>query len=88
MATEASTFVLDAEFAFVGPMGFDIGAFLGNLFLAYFATDGRETASGERAQQRAFLLDAGRSCSVSTCAALSRSLPSPRLCSRQHLAAL
>ncbi|KAM0025231.1 putative S-methyl-5-thioribose kinase [Helianthus debilis subsp. tardiflorus] len=40
MVTQDSTQVIDPEFAFYGPMGFDIGAFLGNLFLAYFAQDG------------------------------------------------
>jgi S-methyl-5-thioribose kinase len=40
MVTEDSTFVIDCEFAFYGPMGFDVGAFIGNLLLAYFASDG------------------------------------------------
>ncbi|GKB47657.1 methylthioribose kinase, partial [Tanacetum coccineum] len=39
MVTQDSTQVIDPEFAFYGPMGFDIGAFLGNLILAYFAQD-------------------------------------------------
>jgi 5-methylthioribose kinase len=37
MATAESTKVIDPEFAFVGPMGFDVGAILANLLLAYFA---------------------------------------------------
>jgi 5-methylthioribose kinase len=37
MATAQSTKVIDPEFAFVGPMGFDVGAILANLLLAYFA---------------------------------------------------
>lgn len=37
MATADSTKVIDPEFAFVGPMGFDVGAILANLLLAYFA---------------------------------------------------
>ncbi|XP_076935601.1 methylthioribose kinase-like [Bidens hawaiensis] len=40
MVTQDSTQVIDPEFSFYGPMGFDIGAFIGNLFLAYFAQDG------------------------------------------------
>ena len=40
MCTESTTFVIDHEFAFYGPLGFDVGAFLANLFLAYFAQDG------------------------------------------------
>lgn len=57
--TQDSTFVLDAEFAFYGPMGFDIGAVLGNLFLAYFASDGLQAqGGGDRAGQREWLLRA------------------------------
>ena len=56
MVTENSTFVIDCEFSFYGPMGFDVGAFLGNLLLAFFATDGHETSPGERAAQRSWLL--------------------------------
>lgn len=37
MAKDGSTFVIDPEFAFYGPMGFDIGAILSNLFLSYFS---------------------------------------------------
>jgi 5-methylthioribose kinase len=37
MATEGSTFVIDPEFAFYGPIGFDTGAFIANLFLNYFS---------------------------------------------------
>ena len=41
MASEESTFVIDPEFAFYGPMGFDIGALLANILLAYFSQPGR-----------------------------------------------
>jgi 5-methylthioribose kinase len=37
MVKEGSTFVIDPEFAFYGPMGFDVGAILSNLFLSYFS---------------------------------------------------
>lgn len=37
MAKEGSTYVIDPEFAFYGPMGFDLGAMLANLFLSYFS---------------------------------------------------
>lgn len=50
MATAESTKVIDPEFAFVGPMGFDIGAILGNLLLAYFAQSGR--GAGDEADLR------------------------------------
>lgn len=34
------TYVIDPEFAFYGPMGFDLGAFIGNLFLSYVSQAG------------------------------------------------
>ena len=36
------TFVIDPEFAFYGPMGFDTGAFIANLFLAYVSQAGHD----------------------------------------------
>lgn len=40
MASDQGTFVIDPEFAFYGPMGFDTGAFLANLLLAYYSMAG------------------------------------------------
>ena len=58
MTAPESTLVLDAEFAFMGPMGFDIGAILGNILIAFFASAGREAETGEdRSAQRAWLLE-------------------------------
>jgi len=37
MVTAEDTRVIDPEFAFYGPMGFDVGAIVANLFMAYFA---------------------------------------------------
>ena len=48
MVTRESTQVMDPEFAFYGPMGFDIGAFLGNLILAFFAQDGLADQRNDR----------------------------------------
>ncbi|KQT84205.1 hypothetical protein ASG48_12410 [Aurantimonas sp. Leaf443] len=39
--------VIDPEFAFYGPMGFDVGALLANLFLAHFAQDGHGPGAEE-----------------------------------------
>jgi len=53
MASEGSTFVIDPEFAFYGPMGFDVGALLSNLLLSYFsqaATNGADYAEWLLAQ--------------------------------------
>jgi 5-methylthioribose kinase len=48
MVTESESRVIDPEFAFYGPMGFDVGAVLANLLMAYFASAGHERAPGER----------------------------------------
>ena len=48
MVTPDSTQVIDPEFAFYAPMGYDIGAFLGNLILAYFAQDGHADQANDR----------------------------------------
>lgn len=48
MVTESETRVIDPEFAFYGPMGFDVGAVLANLLMAYFASSGHERSPGER----------------------------------------
>jgi 5-methylthioribose kinase len=41
MINQTETIVIDPEFAFYGPMGFDIGAVIGNLFLNYAAQEAR-----------------------------------------------
>jgi 5-methylthioribose kinase len=48
MVTESETRVIDPEFAFYGPMGFDLGAIIGNLIMAYLASAGHERSPGER----------------------------------------
>ena len=45
MVTREDTRVIDPEFAFIGPIGFDVGAVIGNLLLAFFAQEGHEAAS-------------------------------------------
>lgn len=57
MATETDTRVIDAEFSFVGPMGFDVGAVLGNLLLAYFSQDGHGGEGDSRAGYQEWILD-------------------------------
>ncbi|MEM8839352.1 MAG: S-methyl-5-thioribose kinase [Pseudomonadota bacterium] len=56
MVTEDDTRVIDPEFAFYGPMGFDIGALQANLLLAYFSQEGHETTPGERDAYREWIL--------------------------------
>lgn len=55
MVTRNSTQVIDPEFAFYGPMGFDIGAFLGNLILAFFAQNGHADKSNDRKVRPCYL---------------------------------
>jgi len=56
MVTEKETYAIDPEFAFYGPMGFDIGALIGNLYLAYFSQSGHETRTGGRDDYREWIL--------------------------------
>lgn len=57
MVTESETLVIDPEFAFYGPMGFDLGAVLGNLIMGYLASDGHERSPGERRAFEAWMLE-------------------------------
>ena len=58
MVTQTDTRVIDPEFAVYGPMGFDVGAFMANLLLAYFAQDGHAGQGDDRAAHAAWILDA------------------------------
>jgi 5-methylthioribose kinase len=57
MVTPSETRVIDPEFAFYGPMGFDVGAVLANLLMAYLASAGHERAPGERRAFEAWVLE-------------------------------
>ena len=48
MLTPDDTRIIDPEFAFMGPMGFDVGAVIANLIINYFSHDGHEETPGER----------------------------------------
>lgn len=50
-----STKLIDAEFGFYGPIGFDVGSFIGNLLLNYFSVPGHLTDSGRAREQHAYL---------------------------------
>ncbi|KAK3412325.1 hypothetical protein EUGRSUZ_I01098 [Eucalyptus grandis] len=56
MVTQDSTQVIDPEFAFYGPMGFDVGAFLGNLFLSFFSQDGHANQGNDRKGYKEWIL--------------------------------
>jgi 5-methylthioribose kinase len=52
MVNATDTRVIDAEFAIYGPIGFDLGLFVGNLLMAYFSQPGH----GERREHGAWIL--------------------------------
>ncbi|MGF6356110.1 5-methylthioribose kinase [Paenibacillus sp. 4624] len=55
--TPESTKVIDPEFAFYGPMGFDVGAVLANLLLHYVSLSGRISEHSARKERETELLD-------------------------------
>jgi len=58
MANEEETYMIDPEFAFYGPRGFDIGAIIGNLFISYFSHSYRQKLLGRKPYAyRKWLLD-------------------------------
>jgi 5-methylthioribose kinase len=56
MATPEDTRVIDPEWAFHGPMGFDVGALIGNLLLAYCSQPGHATGGDTREEHAAWIL--------------------------------
>jgi 5-methylthioribose kinase len=56
LVTPDDTRVIDPEFAFYGPMGFDVGALIGNFLLAHASQRGHELARGERDGHKNYLL--------------------------------
>jgi len=56
MLTPENTRIIDPEFAFMGPMGFDIGAVTANFLLNFFSQDGHEKVPDEREEYRAWVL--------------------------------
>src|SRR5215212_5509717 len=56
MVTPERSWVIDPEFAFYGPLGFDIGAVLGNLLIAYAAQPGHNPDQQQRADYQEYLL--------------------------------
>lgn len=55
MVTDEETRVIDPEFAFYGPIAFDVGMLLANFWMAYFSQRGHEE-NGSRDSMRAYLL--------------------------------
>ncbi len=61
MVSVDETRIIDPEFAFYGPIGFDLGAFLANLLLNWYALDGLVPDLEARAAQRLWLTEQMRS---------------------------
>jgi 5-methylthioribose kinase len=57
MATANDTRVIDPEFAFVGPMGFDVGAIIANYLLAFFSNVGQHPIGHSESAFETSLLD-------------------------------
>lgn len=57
MVTDDETRVIDPEFAFYGPISFDIGMLLANCWMSYFSQAGHEAVPGTRDAMRTYLLD-------------------------------
>ena len=56
MVTDSETRMIDPEFAFYGPIAFDVGMLLANFWMAFFSQRGHEQ-TGKRDAMRAYLLD-------------------------------
>ncbi|SOC36029.1 5'-methylthioribose kinase [Rhizobium subbaraonis] len=57
MVTDDDTRIIDPEFAFYGPISFDVGMLIANFWMSYFSQAGHEAAPGARDSMRAYLLD-------------------------------
>jgi 5-methylthioribose kinase len=57
MVTEGNTRVIDPEFAFYGPIGFDLGAYLGNLLLSWYSQPGHATQQNNRVRYQQWILE-------------------------------
>ncbi|MCT7664146.1 S-methyl-5-thioribose kinase [Shinella kummerowiae] len=57
MVTDDETRVIDPEFAFYGPISFDVGMLIANFWMSYFSQAGHEASPGARDGMRAYLLD-------------------------------
>ncbi|HEY4445775.1 MAG TPA: S-methyl-5-thioribose kinase [Steroidobacteraceae bacterium] len=56
MVTDDDSRVIDPEFAFYGPIGFDLGAFFGNLLLSWYSQPGHSTPDDDRVAYQDWIL--------------------------------
>ncbi len=57
MVTHSDTKVIDPEFAFYGPMAFDVGLLIGNFLLSYFSQAGWTACEGARDDYEQWVLE-------------------------------
>ena len=60
MVTATDSRVIDPEFAFYGPIGFDLGAFFANLLLSWYSQPGHAGDADDRSAHRAWILEQAR----------------------------
>ena len=60
MVTADDTRVIDPEFAFYGPIGFDLGAFFGNLLLSWYSQPGHASAGDDRVAYQEWIIEQAR----------------------------
>jgi 5-methylthioribose kinase len=57
MVTESDTRIIDPEFGVYGPIGLDLGAFVGNLLISYFSQPGHAGPGDDRRAYQDWLLE-------------------------------
>ncbi|WP_223635694.1 S-methyl-5-thioribose kinase [Corallococcus sp. EGB] len=57
MVTQEDTRIIDQEFAFHGPMAFDVGSLLAHLLLSFFSQEGHATARAPREDSASWVLE-------------------------------
>jgi len=60
MVTATDSRVIDPEFAFYGPIGFDLGAFFANLLLSWYSQPGHARGVDDRGAYRDWILEQAR----------------------------
>jgi 5-methylthioribose kinase len=57
MVTPTDTRVIDPEFVMMGPIGFDLGAYVGNLLLSWYSQSGHASADDDRKAMQEWILE-------------------------------
>ena len=57
MVTPGDTRVIDPEFAMLGPIGFDLGAYFGNLLMSWYSQPAHATADDDREAMQEWILE-------------------------------